>query len=211
MNDKRGFQTRFCTVAFAAPERKDCITIAVQRAMFPWQENCLLQPVWWVLVSQGAERYRAGLHEEDALERQDCGAVSHGKERCQNFSCSSSFPLSTWVWFCWRAVGRTKSETDFRDGSGSHSFSAMPWLCCRSRQDHLYFLPCLYGHHKLVLMGLVFRKLKGLVMPFQITWCNPKYVKKNEDHYPSRISTFSRGVKKAMIISDQQFHLWETQ
>lgn len=124
MNDKRGFQTRFCTVAFAAPERKDCITIAVQRAMFPWQENCLLQPVWWVLVSQGAERYRAGLHEEDALERQGCGAVSHGKERCQNFSCSSSFPLSTWVWFCQRAAGRTKCETDFRDGSGSRRIAA---------------------------------------------------------------------------------------
>lgn len=39
INDKRGFQTRFCTVAFAAREREDCITIVVQRAMFPWQEN----------------------------------------------------------------------------------------------------------------------------------------------------------------------------
>ena len=93
--------------------------------------------------------------------------------------------------------------------SGSRSFSVMPWLCRRSRQARLYFLPCLYGHHKLVLMGLVFRKLKGLVMPFQITWCNPKYVKKNEAHHPSHISAFSRGGKKAVIISDQQFHLWE--
>ena len=124
MNDKRGFQTRFCTVAFTAPERKDCITIAVQRATFPWQENSLLQPVWWVLVSQGAERYRAGLHEEDALERWGWGAVSHGRGRCQNFSCSSSFPLSTCVWFCQRAAGRTKHETDFWDGSGGRRRAA---------------------------------------------------------------------------------------
>lgn len=204
MNDKRGFQTRFCTVAFAAPKRKDCITIAVQRAMLPWQANSLLQPVWCVLVSQGAGKCRAGLHKEDGLEKRDCGAAPRGRGKYQNLSRSSSFPLSTCVWFCRRAAGRVKCGTDFQDGNSirrTAAATASQW-CPRSAVEagrvpryHPYVLPWIYGHHTLVLLGFVIRKLKRLVMPFQNTWRNPKHVKKNEAHILPHFHFLKKGGK----------------
>ena len=205
MNDKRGFQTRFCTVAFAAPERKDCITIAVQRAMLPWQANSLLQPVWCVPVSQGAGRCRAGLHEEDGLEKRGCGAASRGRGKCQNLSRSSSFPLSTCVWFCRRAAGGVKCGTDFQDGNSIRSTAAAAasqgWPrsaveAGRVPRYHPYVLPWIYGHHKLVWLGSVIRKLKRLVMPFQNTWRNPKHAKKNEARHPPTFPLSQEGGKK---------------
>lgn len=139
MNDKRGFQTRFCTVAFAAPERKDCITIAVQRAMFPWQANSLLQPVWCALVSQSRK-----------IQGRTPGR--RGSRKAGQWSCSPRKrkmpePLLELIFSavhtcpglsesCWQGQVRDRLlrwELQ-REPGGGHSFSAIRWPCCGSRR-----------------------------------------------------------------------------
>lgn len=139
MNDKRGFQTRFCTVAFAAPERKDCITIAVQRAMFPWQANSLLQPVWCALVSQSRK-----------IQGRTPGR--RGSRKAGQWSCSPRKrkmpePLLELIFSavhtcpglsesCWQGQVRDRllRWERQREPGGGHSFSAIRRPCCGSRR-----------------------------------------------------------------------------
>lgn len=164
MNDKRGFQTRFCTVAFAALEREDCITIAVQRAMFPWQENRDSFNLF------DASRYRRELGDtgQDSRKRtvQKSRAV---KEKTPNKTSRGALLLdsphvSGFIegFFQGQVQDKLPRREQQREHSRDHqSAGAMTLLGCGSRQGtHISSLG-IYGHSKPVLMGFVCRNSRG--------------------------------------------------
>lgn len=182
MNDKRGFQTRFCTVAFAAPERKDCITIVVQRAMLPWRENRASLNLFGTSGHLRELTIQEGTRLSGCPKKVGRWSCVMWKKKPKSLCRCSSVPLSTCVWFCWRAAFRAtggdrlqrfKPQKE-RLPPALQLLSNDPSLlrCCLFRKQcwvlgcHPYFLPWIHGQHKPSPMGFMCRKFKRLVMPF---------------------------------------------